>query len=259
MTVQMLYESGRLPHALLLLGTTADYAVKLHLCESEHKPCNVCDCCRRVDNKTHPDVVLVKESMPEDEKTKVRKYKSEKLREVIASGNLRPQFGDVRVFVFNDFDTMDLGTSQGIRHQNSLLKFIEEPFDCNRFVLTANTTSKILPTILSRVVTIRNDAPENDAPSAVADSVVAALLQRREYEASVAASSVKDRAELTELLQALLRKLSAVAATSQGENAQRLINATDITQKYIKRTSTNPNVQLAAAACTAELYSALHG
>jgi DNA polymerase-3 subunit delta' len=222
MTIQSLYESGRFPHAVLLLGETADEAVRLYKCDPA-------------------DTVYVKESMPFNEKKTAQIYSIKPLREIIANGNYRPQFGDTRVFVFNEFDTMSEIC------QNSLLKFIEEPHKFNRFVMTAESKSKILPTILSRIVIVGHAAlsvPDCE----IAKNIVSALLRRDEYTAAAEFAKVKDRPMLTEVLQALLQELL---------NANQL-RATDVVQKYIKRMEVNPNIPMAVSSCSAELYKEIN-
>jgi DNA polymerase III delta prime subunit len=236
MTIQSLYDSGRMPHAVLFIGgesrARAELAVRLHKCAPE-------------------DMVQVKESMPEE------KYKIEPLRKIVATGNLRPQFGDVRVFVFREFDSMsDLC-------QNALLKFIEEPQEYNRFVMSAESAATILPTILSRAVVIRDSRGDSQTAStdstdstdstegadSIARNIAAALSRRSEYEVLAAFARVKDRLMLEEVLQSLLTELF-----NSGDAGQ--IEATDVVQKHIRRMGqTNPNVPMTAAACAAELYT----
>jgi DNA polymerase III delta prime subunit len=238
MTIQKLQESGRLPHAVLLLGgdaAAADELIAMHECDTA-------------------DAVFVKNEMPDE------KYKVEPLREIVASGNLRPQFGDTRVFVFADFDTMSVPC------QNTLLKFIEEPPQYNRFVLTAASKLPILPTILSRVVSLQSegadalDTPNNTAVSEIAEAITAAIKNRdkakAEYDTAAAFSRVKDRQTLSDVLERLLNEFAALMTSAR--KPEKIINATDVLQKYIKRTEVNPNVPMTTASCAAELHTALH-
>jgi hypothetical protein len=215
--IHKLYESGRFPHALLLLNGQAEEVLELYNCNPA-------------------DVVFVKESMPLNDK-KLQPYQIKALREIIASGNLRPQFGDTRLFVFREFDTMTELC------QNALLKFIEEPHEFNKFVLTANSKSTILPTIISRVVTIGSDSSTVAETNEIAASIVASLIRKDEYTAAAAFSRVKDRLVLTEVLQALQQELLNVNQLS----------ATDIAGKYIRRMEVNPNIPMTVTSCVAEL------
>ena len=232
MNIQSLYQSGRFPHAVLILGneSAVEQVLKLYKCEAA-------------------DTVYVKKSMADGS------YKIKPLREIIASGSLRPQFGDTRVFVFSDFGSMSEIC------QNALLKFIEEPQEYNRFVMTAETSAKILPTILSRVVVIRSEGGETagEFPAEVeqiAKAVLSALKAKSEYDTAMAFCKVRDRQVLNGVLQTLLRDLSELMVSAR--SPQKVINATDVLQKYIQRIETNPNVAITAAACAAGLYTALH-
>ncbi|MCL1904254.1 MAG: hypothetical protein FWF94_07545 [Oscillospiraceae bacterium] len=237
MNIQSLYDGGRFPHAVLLSGGDSDdvkRVLELHQCAPA-------------------DTVYVKELMPDEA------YKIAPLREVIASGNLRPQFGETRVFVFNDFDMM--GESyHGEQCQNALLKFIEEPHEFNRFVITAGSTAKILPTILSRVVVIRekengdNNAVDKPTDSEIiASAIISALAKKNEYALATEFARIKDRQALAAVLQALIQKLSVIMRTAK--NPARVISVTDIIQKYIRRLEVNPNIQITITSCAADIYT----
>jgi len=236
MNIRTLYESGRLPHAVLFVGGdlgSVEQTVNLHKCDPA-------------------DTVYVRESMPDEA------YKIKPLREIISSGNLRPQFGDTRVFVFTDFDSMSEIC------QNALLKFIEEPLEFNRFVMTAGTAAKILPTILSRVVVLRSDGAAVGEPSetaeppqseVIAKAIIASLKSRSEYDMAAAFSKIKDRQMLSDVLHKLLDELSVIMVMAK--SSEKVINATDVLGKYIQRIEVNPNVQVTSAACAAELHTVL--
>ncbi|MCL2036730.1 MAG: hypothetical protein FWG83_05010 [Oscillospiraceae bacterium] len=252
MTIETLHEAGRLPHAILLLGGNAEnveQALKLYKCEPA-------------------DTVYVKEGMPASDSEKKSKkqppysYKIDALRSVISSGNLRPQFGESRVFVFNDFDSMGEERS-GIQCQNALLKFFEEPHEFNRFILTAESSSKILTTILSRVVVIRGkfqveetqDTSEHDE---IAKTALAALIRKSEYETAAAFTRAKDKQSLKNVFVSLIDEFANTAKNADSDSAAQYLKACDVVRKYIGRIAVNPSVPLTASACTAELYSILY-
>ena len=155
--------SGRFPHALLFYGakgigrhTLADYTAMMYLCESSgHVPCMKCGECQRVIGHIHPDVVY---PMPVIDETfhKSSNHKSmvELMREFIASCYIRPNDGDVRVIVFEGLDELS------VQMQNTLLKFIEEPLEFNRYIFTAESRTPILQTVLSRVTAVEVDAAD---------------------------------------------------------------------------------------------------
>lgn len=134
---------GRLPHAILLSGhagcgrkSLARYIAQLFLCGNN--ACGQCAACRNIENDGHPDVIFVKALLG-------GKYSMEPLRGVLRDTVIKPNNGDLKIYVFEDADTM---TPQ---HQNALLKLIEEPAEHLRFIFTCVNTSLILETILSRV------------------------------------------------------------------------------------------------------------
>ena len=136
-------EKGRLSHAILLSGhsgcgkkTFARYIAQLFLCENH--ACGQCPTCRNIEHDGHPDVIFVKAACG-------GKYSMEPLRGVLRDTVVKPNNGDLKVYIFEDADTM---TPQ---HQNALLKLIEEPPAHLRFIFTCENTSLIPETVLSRV------------------------------------------------------------------------------------------------------------
>ncbi|MCL1881915.1 MAG: hypothetical protein FWF76_07030 [Oscillospiraceae bacterium] len=264
LTIETLQNSGRFPHAVLLLGGGTDDVnkiIQIHDCEES-------------------DLIYVKELMPPSDTEKRNKkippysYKLDKkkyspsIRDIIGSGNMRPQFGDTRVFVFNEFDTMTTEC------QNTLLKFIEEPAEYNRFILTAKSKKEILTTILSRVVVVnlyKNNSsvfgnPTIDSKSEqmqeareITTAIMTGLKSRDkytcEYETAVAFARVKNRQILAIVLELLLNDLSSLMTSAK--KPEKIIKATDVVQNYISRIEINPNVSLTTAACAAQLYMAI--
>lgn len=134
---------GRLPHAILLSGhagcgrrSLARYIAQLFLCGNS--ACGQCAACRNIEHDGHPDVIFVKALLG-------GKYSMDELRTVLRSTVIKPNNGDIKIYVFEDADTMLP------QHQNALLKLIEEPAEHLRFIFTCVNTSLILETILSRV------------------------------------------------------------------------------------------------------------
>lgn len=156
---------GRLPHAVLFSGrsgtgkkTLARYAAELFLCENG--ACGACPVCRGIENGIHPDVIFVKEQCG-------GKYAADPFREVLSGTVIRPNNGDIKVYVFEDCDSMRP------EHQNALLKLIEEPADYLRFVFTCENTSVIPETVLSRVTEYEvPDTPVGECEQALLDGGV---------------------------------------------------------------------------------------
>ncbi len=157
---------GRLSHAILFSGnrgsgrkTLVRYTAQLFLCHNG--ACGECAVCRAIEADAHPDVIFVKRSLPEE------KYAAEPLRGVLKDTAVRPNDGELKIYVFEDCDDM-----LPLMH-NALLKLIEEPAPHLRFIFTAENTSLIPETVMSRVTEYEvPDTPVRDcADCLTADGV----------------------------------------------------------------------------------------
>ena len=164
-------KQDRLPHAILLYGdygigkrTMANYIAKLFVCSAP--PCDNCNNCSRIDNFSHPDVMYVKRecggkyTLSEDAKNSLVS-----LRKITESTVIKPNDGDVKVYIFEDCDDMTPNI------QNTLLKLIEEPAPFLRFVFTCENTDSILETIRSRVT-------EFEVPTATVEECAKCLIDK---------------------------------------------------------------------------------
>ncbi|MGH7753881.1 MAG: ATP-binding protein [Gemmatimonadales bacterium] len=199
--------SGRLPQSLLLVGPPGVGKQRLGLwltqtllCTSRNTgPCGVCEHCRRVADLAHPDlhwfVPLEPPKRPLDEAKKVE-WAEGALAEVMATRRqaplyqrpsgmashsmasvrlllrrvlMRPALGRAKVMLVGDAERLIVQEASP-EAANALLKALEEPPSDTYVVLTAADPEALLPTIRSRMVTIR-------VPG-LPDSVVTAFLQR---------------------------------------------------------------------------------
>ncbi len=149
---------GRLSHAIMFSGskgsgraTMARYTAQLFLC-GEHA-CGKCKICRAVEGDAHPDVIFVRKMIPDE------KYLADPMRGVLRDTAIRPNDGDVKIYVFEDCDDM-----QPVLH-NMLLKLIEEPAPYLRFIFTAENTGVIPETIMSRVT--EYEVPDTTVPDCI--------------------------------------------------------------------------------------------
>lgn len=149
-TLAAFVNGGRFPHALLLEGpegsgrrTFAREIAAALFCRGEHKPCRSCNQCRKVLEQNHPDV----EYYGGDGSR--RSFHIDTIRQLRQNAWLLPGEAPCRVCVLCGAENM---TDQA---QNALLKILEEPPEHTVFILTAENRSLLLPTILSRVQTIR--------------------------------------------------------------------------------------------------------
>lgn len=149
-TLAALTAGGRFPHTVLLEGqegcgkqTLALRLAAAILCEGEgERPCGECGPCHKVLSGNHPDVIVV------GEEGGARSFHIDAIREVRLSAYIKPNEGRAKVYILLGAQNMT------VQAQNALLKIIEEPPPHGVFILTCDNRSKLLPTILSRVVTI---------------------------------------------------------------------------------------------------------
>lgn len=113
---------------------------------------------RQVDARTHPDLAVLS--------TERVIISIDEVRALVASSQFAPSVGRYRVMVIEDADRMTERTS------NVLLKALEEPPERTVWILCAPSDADLLPTIRSRVRTVRLRVPSVDD--------VARLIQRRD-------------------------------------------------------------------------------
>ncbi len=113
---------------------------------------------RQVEARTHPDLAVLS--------TERVIISIDEVRTLVSSSQFAPSVGRYRVMVIEDADRMSERTS------NVLLKALEEPPERTVWILCAPSDADLLPTIRSRVRTVRLKVPS------VAD--VAALIERRD-------------------------------------------------------------------------------
>lgn len=107
------------------------------LCKDEiDKPCNKCSSCIKFDTMNHPDFKILS-----PDKGIIRKENIDKL---ISSMSSAPFESKRKVIIIEDCHMMKLET------QNALLKTLEEPPEYINIILITSSTSKLIPTILSR-------------------------------------------------------------------------------------------------------------
>lgn len=149
-TIRSMVVKNRVVNSLLVYGeqglgkkTAADYISSALLCEKGNGiPCGECKSCRMVLHKTHPDVIYAVPS------GKSGNYKIDTLREIVENAPIMPNEGKFKIYIIADMD------NTLIPAQNALLKLIEEPPDHCVIILTAQSRSSLLPTIISRVVSL---------------------------------------------------------------------------------------------------------
>lgn len=151
-----MFRQGRLPHALCLEGedgtgkkSLARICAAAALCQSPQasRPCGECLACDKVERGIHPDVMVLSGGKGS------RSFHIDAIRSLRQEAYLSPNEGRAKVFILADAHTMT------VQAQNALLKLIEEPPQEALFLLTVRSRQLLLPTILSRVVTLSVEAP----------------------------------------------------------------------------------------------------
>lgn len=161
--LQKLLKPGSRPHALLFYGMggigkkmLALHFAKTFLCKSAgKKPCDICESCRLIDIENnsfaHPDFyLLTAEEAGKD-------IKIEQVKEMAKQAAFAPVLSEHKVCIIDDAGQMTAEAA------NSLLKLLEEPPPGWLFILITQQAERLLPTVLSRVVRLRFDAPDSSA------------------------------------------------------------------------------------------------
>ena len=161
--LQKLLKPGSRPHALLFygMGGIGKKMLALHfaqtfLCKSAgKKPCGSCESCRLMDIENnsfaHPDFyLLTAEEAGKD-------IKIEQVKEMAKQAAFAPVLSEHKVCIIDDAGQMTAEAA------NSLLKLLEEPPPGWLFILITQQAERLLPTVLSRVVRLRFDAPDTSA------------------------------------------------------------------------------------------------
>jgi DNA polymerase-3 subunit delta' len=123
-------------------------------------PCQKCSACHWFAQGSHPDFRLVQpEALDDDDEVRDSKKKPSKLisveqiRGLAQFSSLSAHCGGYRVVLIHPAETMNVNAS------NALLKMLEEPTDKLIFILVTHKPQQLLPTILSRCLSIAASAP----------------------------------------------------------------------------------------------------
>lgn len=149
-TIRSMVNKDRIVNSFLIYGekglgkkTAADYISASLLCEEKSGvPCGKCRSCKMILHKTHPDVIYA------ESRGKSGNYKIDTLREIVENAPIMPNEGRFKIYIIADMD------NTLVPAQNALLKLIEEPPDHCIIILTAGARSSLLPTIISRVISL---------------------------------------------------------------------------------------------------------
>lgn len=120
----------------------AKYVAMMYLCEQEGaEPCGECSHCKRIMADEDPAVYTIK---PENNTINLAK-----IEELYHEFSLSGLESEKRVFIIESMELMAISSSQ------KLLKFLEELPEHTLGLMTVSNAKMVLPTILSRVQTVR--------------------------------------------------------------------------------------------------------
>lgn len=144
-----LMESGRFPHALIIEGEEGigkktlakDIACAL-VCRGDDKPCGECAQCKKAIAAIHPDI---SEYIPAGT---ANSFHVDTVRNIINDAYIQPNEADYKIYILANAHCMNQNA------QNALLKILEEPPKYVVFILTTNSKSALLSTVLSRSVCV---------------------------------------------------------------------------------------------------------
>ena len=155
--LQNALSTGKISHAYIINGEKSSgkefiakiFAMALQ-CEQEGvEPCNECRSCKQTLSKNQPDIIYVSHEKPntisvDDIRTQVNNDVA-----------IKPYSSKYKVYIINEAEKM---TPQA---QNAILKTLEEPPAYAVIMLLVSNMNSLLPTILSRCVTL-NMKPVRD-------------------------------------------------------------------------------------------------
>lgn len=255
---------GDLPASLLIEGPRgvgkqqlALWLGRLLLCENRAgrtDPCDQCAACRLTLGVQHPDLhwffprPRLKDSDPDlgDIRADVAEGIDERLsngglyeppggdeaifvatvRAVVQTAALKPAMAQRKVFVVGDADRMvaQEGSDQAA---NAFLKLLEEPFADTTVVLTSSEPGALLPTVRSRVISVRaTPLSDVEMKAFVSDPAIAPLLDLPSSPgdllraAAGAPGRLVDRDAWTAALAQATRFLDAAASADRGRRAR---------------------------------------
>ncbi|MGN1201937.1 MAG: ATP-binding protein [Eubacterium sp.] len=152
-----LLDSKRFPHAVVIEGaqglgkrTLARLLATALVCRGEEKPCMECTQCRKAQENIHPDIFEYSASGG------INSFHVDVVRNVISDAYVQPNEAEHKVYILGNADCMSISA------QNALLKVLEEPPQYAVFILTAQSKSSLLETVLSRSVVISLEGVDVD-------------------------------------------------------------------------------------------------
>lgn len=219
-TISRFFSTRRIPHAIIIEGTSCENRMKAALeiskamlCEGEVIPCGGCKSCRKIENGSHPDVIICEK---EDSKATLG---VDIIRSMKSDAYIKANDSDNKVYIFKEAQTM---TPQS---QNALLKIFEEPPDHVSIILTCSTKATLLETILSRgtIITLGENDESTSTDARVikarekADELLVSLCDENELRFMLkTAVFEKDKRLMLPVLENMAAAFSSAAVIKSG-------------------------------------------
>lgn len=155
--LQNALSTGKVSHAYIINGEKSSgkefiakiFAMALQ-CEADGvEPCNECRSCKQTLSKNQPDIIYVTHEKPNT--VSVDDIRAQVNNDV----GIKPYSSKYKIYIINEAEKM---TQQA---QNAILKTLEEPPAYAVIILLVSNINTLLPTILSRCVTL-NMKPVRD-------------------------------------------------------------------------------------------------
>ena len=204
----------KVSHAYLFVGdkgvgkmSMAKVFAQTLQCESKGiEPCMKCKSCLQMLSENHPDIKILKHVKDALSVEEIR-------TQLINDAGIMPYAGPYKIYIVPDAHLLNAAA------QNALLKTIEEPPSYVVVILIVDNKDVILPTILSRCVTI-NFMPLSDKDVANylmkkedvpdAEAIMAAAFSQGSIEKAVNIAMSKEYSEKKERLISILRGIDEV-------------------------------------------------
>lgn len=212
--------AGTLPSSLLFQGPRgvgkqrlALWLAELLLCTQENAPCGTCTACRYAREITHPDLHWVfprprlKDADPDQDQVRddyaeaiaervenLGLYASPSgsegiyvatVRSLVRSAAMSPAMGRRKVYIVGDAERM-VPQEGADMAANAFLKLLEEPPADTTIILTSSEPGALLPTIRSRVVSVRVPLVPDSAVRAFAENPAVKKILDKESKTSTA-------------------------------------------------------------------------
>ena len=148
------------------------FAMTLQCEKGDVEPCLICSSCKKAMSKNHPDIISVLHEKPNS-------IGVEDIRgQVIGDIMIKPYISPYKIYIIKEAEKLT------VQAQNALLKSIEEPPAYVVVILLTTNIDVLLPTILSRCVTLNLKV----VPDNIVRNYLMEHLEIPDYQAKISAA-----------------------------------------------------------------------